>query len=70
VVLLQHSGQRVGLLTFLASVVARLGRLSAATVTRCGAPLDALVDGLLADLVDVGAADDNAIVAVWRSSRG
>jgi hypothetical protein len=51
-------------------VVARLGRLSAATVTRCGAPLDALVDGLLADLVDVGAADDNAIVAVWRSSRG
>jgi hypothetical protein len=50
---------------------AGLYRLSVATATRCGAPLDALVDGLLADLVDVGgAADDIAVVAVRRVSRG
>src|SRR3954447_17435200 len=49
---------------------AGLHRLSAAAVTRSGAPLDALVDGLLADLVDLGgAADDIAVVAVRRVSR-
>ena len=50
---------------------ASLHRLSTAAATRCAAPLDALVDGLLADLVgSSGAADDIAIVAVRRLSRG
>ena len=45
-------------------------RLSAAA-TRSGAPLHALVDGLLANLVDIGgAADDIAIVAVRRGDPG
>jgi serine phosphatase RsbU (regulator of sigma subunit) len=45
-----------------------LARLAAAATARRTAPLDALVDGLLADLVDVGgAADDIAIVAVRRA---
>ena len=48
-----------------------LQRLCAAAVTRRGAALDALVDGLLADLVgSAGAADDIAIVAVRRVSCG
>jgi serine phosphatase RsbU (regulator of sigma subunit) len=50
---------------------AGLYRLSVAAATRCGAPLDVLVDGLLADLVNVGGAADNiAVVAVRRVSRG
>ena len=47
-----------------------LQRLSTVAASRSGAPLDALVDGLLADLVDVGAtADDIALVAVRRDGR-
>jgi serine phosphatase RsbU (regulator of sigma subunit) len=46
-----------------------LNRLCAAALTRRGAALDDLVDGLLTDLVDVGGAgDDIAIVAVRRVS--
>ncbi|MGY1616888.1 SpoIIE family protein phosphatase [Geodermatophilus sp. SYSU D00691] len=46
---------------------AGLARLATAATARRAAPLDALVDGLLADLVDVGGAvDDIAIVAVRR----
>jgi serine phosphatase RsbU (regulator of sigma subunit) len=46
---------------------AGLARLARAATARQAAPLDALVDGLLADLVDVGgASDDIAVVAVRR----
>jgi serine phosphatase RsbU (regulator of sigma subunit) len=46
---------------------AGLGRLARAAAARRAGPLDALVDGLLADLVDVGgASDDIAVVAVRR----
>ena len=47
---------------------AGLARLAAAAAARRTAPLDALVDGVLADLVDVaGAGDDIAVVAVRRA---
>jgi serine phosphatase RsbU (regulator of sigma subunit) len=44
---------------------AGLSRLATAATARRVVPLDALVDGLIADLVDVGgASDDIAVVAV------
>jgi serine phosphatase RsbU (regulator of sigma subunit) len=47
-----------------------LDRLCAAAVTRRGAPLDDLVDGLLTDLVDVGGAGDDIAIVVVRRVRG
>jgi PAS domain S-box-containing protein len=48
---------------------AGLGRLAAAASARRDTPLDALVDGLLGALIDVGgAADDIAVVALRRAA--